>query len=189
MGPPDAHLGGPNMDFDKRKLCSGVAWFLFWRSETLLGLSPLRDSWFPWQCSHHCQELERPWESPGAAITGETSQQLVAARTFPEPNEPCVLSLSGHTGSSGPAEWYLRTWSTDRTLCSQSQPCWLSQPPPCPCHDSFLPCLAILQVLPRATTSREPSYWMRLSTGPEFSGILGYWGRVYTFSLWAMQQA
>lgn len=76
--------------FDKRKLCSGVARILFWRLEMLLGMSPLRDSWFPWRCLHHCQRWKGLRESPCAATTGEFGQHLVAARTFPEPNGPCV---------------------------------------------------------------------------------------------------
>lgn len=91
---------------------------LFWRSEMLLGLSPLRDSWFPWQCSHHCQSWKGLRESPGVVITGEFSWHLMAGRSFLEPSGPRV-----HTGSSGSAGLCLRTWSTDKTQCSQSQPC------------------------------------------------------------------
>lgn len=57
--------------FDKGKLCFGVARILFWRLEMLLGMSPLRDSWFPWKCSHHCQCWKGLRESPCAATTGE----------------------------------------------------------------------------------------------------------------------
>lgn len=80
---------------DKRKLCSGVAGIAFWHSEMLLGMSPLRDSWFPWQCSHHCQSWKGLRESPGAAITGEFRQHLVAAGLF--------QSQMGHESSSSKA--------------------------------------------------------------------------------------